>query len=122
MALLSKTLVAHNLHNFTLELQKAFEEGWRVHKDGVARRSLGNRFSVALSKGEAVAEPVVGKVESQPELDENKVVVQDEQPVATETKADEAETKADVVADEKPAAPKTTRGKSKAKTQEGEAE
>lgn len=50
MALITKTLLAHNLHKFTIELQKAFEDGWRVSPSAVARRSISNRFTVSLQK------------------------------------------------------------------------
>lgn len=67
MALITKTLLAHNLHKFTIELQKAFEDGWRVNPSAVARRSISNRFTVSLQKevGEKVnAENVKATIEA----------------------------------------------------------
>lgn len=76
MALITKTLLAHNLHKFTIELQKAFEDGWRVSPSAVARRSISNRFTVSLQK--EVEEKVnTENVETEKEI---------EAPVATETK------------------------------------
>lgn len=65
MAVLTKTLLAHNLHKYTLELQKAFEDGWRVNPSVVARRSLGNKFSVVLVKN-------TGNVATQGDVNEAK--------------------------------------------------
>ena len=55
MAVLTKTLIATNLHKYSIELEKAFEEGWRLNKSVVARRSLGNKFTAQLVR-ESVGE------------------------------------------------------------------
>lgn len=74
MALITKTLLAHNLHKFTIELQKAFEDGWRVSPSAVARRSISNRFTVSLQK------------EVEEKVNAENVKTTTEAPIATETK------------------------------------
>ena len=66
MAVTHKTLTAHNLHNLFVEVESLYDQGWRLNKSVAVRRSLGNRYSVSLVKGE---EDVVEKVEqvAQPE-------------------------------------------------------
>ena len=76
MALITKTLLAHNLHKFTIELQKAFEDGWRVSPSAVARRSISNRFTVSLQK----------EVEEKVNTENVETEKETEAPVATETK------------------------------------
>ena len=81
MAVLTKTLIATNLHKYSIELEKAFEEGWRLNKSVVARRSLGNKFTAQLvreSVGELLSTTVTqenGDVEA---LVEDKGDVKDE--------------------------------------------
>lgn len=74
MALITKTLLAHNLHKFTIELQKAFEDGWRVSPSAVARRSISNRFTVSLQK------------EVEEKVNAENVKTTTEAPIAAETK------------------------------------
>lgn len=50
MAKLNKTVTGYNLHQFALTLQEEIVNGWRVDPMVVARRSLGNRFTIALTK------------------------------------------------------------------------
>ena len=76
MALITKTLLAHNLHKFTIELQKAFEDGWRVSPSAVARRSISNRFTVSLQK----------EVEEKVNTENVETEKEPEAPVATATK------------------------------------
>lgn len=76
MALITKTLLAHNLHKFTIELQKAFEDGWRVSPSAVARRSISNRFTVSLQK----------EVEEKVNTENVETEKETEAPVTTETK------------------------------------
>ena len=76
MALITKTLLAHNLHKFTIELQKAFEDGWRVSPSAVARRSISNRFTVSLQK----------EVEEKVNTENVETEKETEAPVVTETK------------------------------------
>lgn len=76
MALITKTLLAHNLHKFTIELQKAFEDGWRVSPSAVARRSISNRFTVSLQK----------EVEEKVNTENVETEKETEAPTATETK------------------------------------
>lgn len=52
MAVLQRTLTAFNLHAYSVELEKLIGEGWRVNKSVIARRSLGNKFTAQLEKGE----------------------------------------------------------------------
>jgi hypothetical protein len=75
MALITKTLLAHNLHKFTIELQKAFEDGWRVSPSAVARRSISNRFTVSLQK----------EVEEKVNTENVETAKETEAPTATET-------------------------------------
>ena len=101
MALITKTLLAHNLHKFTIELQKAFEDGWRVNPSAVARRSISNRFTVSLQKevGEKVDDENVKAVTEAPVVAETKPETQttqtttekpEEAPVKPRTKAQQA--------------------------------
>lgn len=98
MALITKTLLAHNLHKFTIELQKAFEDGWRVSPSAVARRSISNRFTVSLQKevGEKVDAENVKTVTEAPVVAETKPETQattekpEEAPVKPLTKAQQA--------------------------------
>lgn len=98
MALITKTLLAHNLHKFTIELQKAFEDGWRVNPSAVARRSISNRFTVSLQKevGEKVNAENVKAVTEAPAATETKPEDQtttdepEEAPVKPLTKAQQA--------------------------------
>lgn len=76
MALITKTLLAHNLHKFTIELQKAFEDDWRVSPSAVARRSISNRFTVSLQK----------EVEEKVNTENVETEKETEAPTATETK------------------------------------
>lgn len=76
MALITKTLLAHNLHKFTIELQKAFEDGWRVSPSAVARRSISNRFTVSLQK----------EVEEKVNAENVKTTTEAPVPATTETK------------------------------------
>lgn len=76
MALITKTLLAHNLHKFTIELQNAFEDGWRVSPSAVARRSISNRFTVSLQK----------EVEEKVNTENVETEKETEAPVVTETK------------------------------------
>lgn len=76
MALITKTLLAHNLHKFTIELQKAFEDGWRVSPSAVARRSISNRFTVSLQK----------EVEEKVNAENVKTTTEAPTPAVTETK------------------------------------
>lgn len=76
MALITKTLLAHNLHKFTIELQKAFEDGWRVSPSAVARRSISNRFTVSLQK----------EIEEKVNAENVKTTTEAPTPTATETK------------------------------------
>lgn len=147
MALLTKVLVAHNLHKYSLELEKAFEEGWRVNAGVAARRSLGNRFTVTLVKdseasGVQTEEVTVDKnTENEVVKNETKVEtsVEQDSEAATETTSQEVdnsgtqttdaenEAKVEVEADvEKPAKPLTKAQKAKlakeAKENEGTAE
>lgn len=147
MALLTKVLVAHNLHKYSLELEKAFEEGWRVNAGVAARRSLGNRFTVTLVK-DSEASGVQTEEVTVDENTENEVVknetkvetsVEQDSEVTTETTSQEVdnsgtqttdaenEAKVEVEADvEKPAKPLTKAQKAKlakeAKENEGTAE
>lgn len=145
MALLTKVLVAHNLHKYSLDLEKAFEEGWRVNAGVAARRSLGNRFTVTLVK-DSEAESVQTEEVTVDENTENKGVedetkvensVEQDNGAATETTSQEvdnsgtqttdAENEAEVEADvEKPAKPLTKAQKAKlakeAEENEGTAE
>ena len=140
MALLTKVLVAHNLHKYSLELEKAFEEGWRVNAGVAARRSLGNRFTVTLvkdSEAESVQteEVTVDENTENTENTENKGVedetkvensVEQDNGAATETTSQEVdnsgtqttdaenEAEVEVEADvEKPAKPLTKAQKAK---------
>lgn len=147
MALLTKVLVAHNLHKYSLELEKAFEEGWRVNAGVAARRSLGNRFTVTLvrdseASGVQTEEVTVDKnTENEVVKNETKVEtsVEQDSEVTTETTSQEVdnsgtqttdaenEAKVEVEADvEKPAKPLTKAQKAKlakeAKENEGTAE
>lgn len=50
MSRVNKTLTSHNLHNLFLEVEALREDGWKINKSIAVRRSLGNRYSVALVK------------------------------------------------------------------------
>lgn len=148
MALLTKVLVAHNLHKYSLELEKAFEEGWRVNAGVAARRSLGNRFTVTLVKDSEASGVQTEEVTVDKNTENNEVVknetkvetsVEQDSEATTETTSQEVdnsgtqttdaenEAKVEVEADvEKPAKPLTKAQKAKlakeAKENEGTAE
>ena len=65
MAVLQRTLTAFNLHAYSVELEKLIGEGWRVNKSVIARRSLGNKFTAQLEKGEVDGLEVKAEVEAE---------------------------------------------------------
>ena len=122
MAVLSKTLISHNLHKYTLELQAAFEQGWRVNPEAVARRSLGNRFSVVLTKSSEDVAPKVEVKEVETQEEKAADVTTTETPEVKEDAPVDTPVETPKVEAEAPVAPKPTRSKTKAKANEGEAE
>lgn len=50
MSAKTKTLVSYNIHALLLDAEKHILDGWRVSPSIAARRSLGNRITVVLTK------------------------------------------------------------------------
>lgn len=121
MANATKVIVAHDLHRFSIELENAFLDGWRMKRDVAARRSISNRFTVTVEK--EISDEAVGKVFQEPEAPSEAVdqvaanVVENAD--AEKTKV---ETETETEAEKEVEAPKKSNRKKAVAKVEGEAE
>jgi len=119
MANATKVIVAHDLHRFSIELENAFLDGWRMKRDVAARRSIANRFTVTVEK--EISDEVVGKVFQEPESPSEAV---DQVTTDVVKNADTEKTKVDndTEAEKEVEAPKKSNRKKAVVKVEGEAE
>ncbi len=92
MARTNKVLQSHNLHNLFLEVEKLRDEGWTINRSVAVRRTLGNRYTVALVKGE----DEVSSVEQSTEAVDQVLDVVDQEvkaEIEVETQAEPAKTR-----------------------------
>lgn len=119
MANATKVIVAHDLHRFSIELENAFLDGWRMKRDVAARRSISNRFTVTVEK--EISDEAVGKVFQEPEAS-SEAVDQVAANVVENADAEKTKVETETEAEKEVEAPKKSNRKKAVAKVEGEAE
>lgn len=119
MANATKVIVAHDLHRFSIELENAFLDGWRMKRDVAARRSISNRFTVTVEK--EISDEAVGKVFQEPEAP-SEAVDQVAANVVENADAEKTKVETETEAEKEVEAPKKSNRKKAVAKVEGEAE
>lgn len=119
MANATKVIVAHDLHRFSIELENAFLDGWRMKRDVAARRSISNRFTVTVEK--EISDEAVGKVFQEPEAP-SEAVDQVAPNVVENADAEKTKVETETEVEKEVEAPKKSNRKKAVAKVEGEAE